>query len=75
MIKQGIKGKIVNIASGGEGFGFPGRPVYGASKADVENFTRSTAMELCDHGIRVNAIALVPTCNNRRNDVHCSHVW
>ena len=35
----------------------PGYSVYAACKAGMLNFTRSIALELGEHGIRVNAIA------------------
>jgi len=49
-------GSVVNISSlGGLRAGF-GLPVYRASKAAVQNFTQTAAIELGEHGIRVNAI-------------------
>lgn len=49
-------GAVINISSlGGLRAGF-GLPVYRASKAAVQNFTQTAAIELGEHGIRVNAI-------------------
>ncbi len=49
-------GSIVNISSlGGLRAGF-GLPVYRASKAAVQSFTQTSAIELGEHFIRVNAI-------------------
>lgn len=56
-------GSIINISSlGGLRAGF-GLPVYRASKAAVQNFTQTSAIELGEHFIRVNAIcpSNVPT--------------
>lgn len=63
MIEAGGGGAIVNVASI-EGFrAAPFYAVYAACKAGMINFTRTLAVELAEHGIRVNAIApdLVPT--------------
>lgn len=51
------RGRIVNIASMYARFGSPRNPAYGASKAGVEQLTRSLAIAWADDGIRVNAIA------------------
>lgn len=62
MAKHG-GGSVVNISSlGGLRAGF-GLPVYRASKAAVQNFTQTAAIELGEHFIRVNAIcpSNVPT--------------
>ena len=57
MIEAGRGGAIINIASI-EGFrAAPGYSVYAACKAGMANFTRSLALELAEHRIRVNAIA------------------
>jgi 3-oxoacyl-[acyl-carrier protein] reductase len=55
-------GSIVNTASIdgavlGQPTGSPELPHYAAAKAGVLGFTRAAAMELAQHGIRVNAIA------------------
>lgn len=57
MIGGGRGGSIVNVASS-EGFrAAPGFAVYAACKAAMVNFTRSAALELSEHGIRVNCLA------------------
>jgi NAD(P)-dependent dehydrogenase (short-subunit alcohol dehydrogenase family) len=50
-------GCIINTASVHAFQSWPGCAAYAASKGAVLAFTRSTAMELIPHGIRVNAIA------------------
>jgi NAD(P)-dependent dehydrogenase (short-subunit alcohol dehydrogenase family) len=63
MIAGGAGGSIINIASIEGLRAAPGYSVYAACKAGMTNFTRSIALELGEHGIRVNCIApdLVPT--------------
>ena len=63
MIEQGKGGAIINIASIEALRAAPFVSVYAACKAAMVNFTRTSALELAEHGIRVNAIApdLVPT--------------
>lgn len=51
------RGALVNIASMYARFGSPRNPAYGASKAAVEQLTKSLAMAWAPDGIRVNAIA------------------
>lgn len=50
-------GKVINIASMYARFGSPRNPAYGASKAGVEQLTKSLAIAWAEDGIRVNAIA------------------
>lgn len=50
-------GSIVNISSVVGQMGNPGQSNYCASKAGVEGFTRSVALEVASRGIRVNAVA------------------
>lgn len=50
-------GSVVNVASMYARFGSPRNPAYGASKAGVEQLTKSLAIAWADDGIRVNAIA------------------
>jgi NAD(P)-dependent dehydrogenase (short-subunit alcohol dehydrogenase family) len=56
-IEAGTKGAIVNISSGAARSGRPGGAHYSGSKAAVESLTHIFAIELGQHGIRVNAIA------------------
>jgi 3alpha(or 20beta)-hydroxysteroid dehydrogenase len=55
MIEQGA-GSIVNISSVAGLRGSPGGFAYGASKFAVTGMTKSAAMELARHGVRVNSI-------------------
>ncbi|MEM7745133.1 MAG: SDR family NAD(P)-dependent oxidoreductase [Pseudomonadota bacterium] len=61
MVAEGRKGAIVNVASNSGVFGGRGRAAYGASKAGLINLTQTMAIELAEHGIRVNAVAPGPT--------------
>jgi NAD(P)-dependent dehydrogenase (short-subunit alcohol dehydrogenase family) len=63
MIAGGRGGSIINVASIEGMRAAPGYSVYAACKAGMINFTRTIALELGEHGIRVNGIApdLVPT--------------
>ena len=62
MVKNG-GGSIINTASIAGINAGAGVMTYRASKAAVIHFTRSLAVDLADHGIRVNCIApgLIPT--------------
>ena len=51
------KGSLVNISSSAGHKPSPGAAHYGATKAAIESLTRSWALELAPHGVRVNAIA------------------
>jgi len=68
MIARAEGGAIINIASIEGLRAAPSYSVYAACKAGMLNFTRTLALELAEHGIRVNAIApdLVPTENMAR---------
>ncbi len=50
-------GAIVNVTSIEGARAAPGYAVYAACKAGINNLTRTLAVELSEHGIRVNAIA------------------
>jgi len=56
MIQQGTGGSIVNIASQAAKSGFPFAAAYTASKHGLVGLTRSNAVELGKHKIRVNAV-------------------
>jgi NAD(P)-dependent dehydrogenase (short-subunit alcohol dehydrogenase family) len=57
IIRGGRGGAIVNVSSIEGSRAAPGYAVYAACKAGMNNFTRTMALELADHRIRVNAIA------------------
>jgi NAD(P)-dependent dehydrogenase (short-subunit alcohol dehydrogenase family) len=57
MIRGGRGGTIVNVASIEASRAAPGYAVYASCKAGMLNFTRTMALELAEHRIRVNAIA------------------
>jgi 3-oxoacyl-[acyl-carrier protein] reductase len=52
-------GRIVNVSTEGADR-FPGEISYGASKAALESYSRSAALELAPHGITVNIVAPGP---------------
>jgi NAD(P)-dependent dehydrogenase (short-subunit alcohol dehydrogenase family) len=62
MIAQGRKGSIINIISTAGHQGEPWNVGYSTGKSGLLNFTRSVAMELAEHGIRVNS--LTPTATD-----------
>ena len=57
MIEHGRGGAIVNVSSGESLRPSPDLTPYGAAKAAVNHLTRTLALELGPHGIRVNAMA------------------
>lgn len=57
MIEGGRGGSIINVTSIEGSRAAPNYAVYAACKAGMISFTRSMALELSGHGIRVNAIA------------------
>lgn len=57
MVEQSIKGSIINIGSGCNKVAFPKLVDYAASKGGIEMFTKASAIELGEYGIRVNCVA------------------
>jgi rhamnulose-1-phosphate aldolase/alcohol dehydrogenase len=57
MIAQGIGGDIVYVASKNSVFAGPSNIAYSAAKADQAHQVRLLAVELGEHGIRVNGVA------------------
>jgi NAD(P)-dependent dehydrogenase (short-subunit alcohol dehydrogenase family) len=57
MIEGGRGGSIINVTSIEASRAAPNYAVYSACKAGVDNFTRTLAVELGEHQIRVNVIA------------------
>jgi len=56
MVDQGLGGDIVYIASKNSLFAGPNNLAYGAAKADQAHQVRLLAVELGEHGIRVNGV-------------------
>jgi 3-oxoacyl-[acyl-carrier protein] reductase len=57
MVAQGRGGSIINVVSIEGVRAAPLYAVYAAAKAGAINFTKTMALELAPHGIRVNALA------------------
>jgi 3-oxoacyl-[acyl-carrier protein] reductase len=56
-VAEGRAGAVVNISSGAATRARPGAAHYATSKAALEMLTRSCAVELGEHRIRVNAVS------------------
>lgn len=67
------RGVIINIVSTAGHQGEPGNVAYSTSKAGLLNFTRSVAMELATHGIRV--VSLTPTATDPDEAVDRARRW
>jgi len=55
-LKASKNASVVNFTSEAAHAGLSGRWVYPATKAAIEQFTRSAALDLAEYGIRVNAV-------------------
>jgi NAD(P)-dependent dehydrogenase (short-subunit alcohol dehydrogenase family) len=73
MIDQSRKGSIINIVSTAGHQGEPWNVGYSTGKGALLNFTRSVAMELGEHGIRVNS--LTPTATDAAEAVARAERW
>ncbi len=73
MIEQGRKGSIINIISTAGHQGEPNNIAYCTAKSGLLNFTRSAAMELVAHGIRVNS--LTPTATDPSESLERAARW
>lgn len=73
---QRSEGCVINIASMYSGFGSPKNPAYGASKAAVQQLTKSLAIAWAEHGIRVNSVApgFIVTEQSARSRTDPNHV-
>jgi NAD(P)-dependent dehydrogenase (short-subunit alcohol dehydrogenase family) len=56
MVSKGTKGKIVNVSSTSGYYGRNRAVAYTAAKGGVRNLTKSMAIQLAPHNIRVNAV-------------------
>jgi NAD(P)-dependent dehydrogenase (short-subunit alcohol dehydrogenase family) len=73
MIEQDRKGTIINIISTAGHQGEPNNIAYCTGKAGLLNFTRSAAMELVAHHIRVNS--LTPTATDPSESLERAARW
>lgn len=74
MIAGGVRGgSVINIISTAGHQGEPGNIAYSTSKCGLLNFTRSAAMELVSHDIRVNS--LTPTATDPSEQYERAERW
>jgi len=66
MVKNGVKGRVINFSSIASKAGTATQTHYGAAKGAVNSFTKSAAAALGPYGITVNAIlpGPIPTKHN-----------
>lgn len=57
LVEQKLPGSIISVTSIEGVRAAPGYATYAAAKAGVINYTKTAALELAPHGIRVNALA------------------
>jgi NAD(P)-dependent dehydrogenase (short-subunit alcohol dehydrogenase family) len=73
MIARKSGGSVINIASTAGHQGEPSNIAYSTAKSGILNFTRSAAMELVGHGIRVNS--LTPTATDPAQSFERAARW
>ncbi len=73
MIEQGRGGSIINVLSTAAWQGHAGNVGYCTGKSGLLNFTRSVAMELAPHGVRV--VSLTPTATDPAESVERAARW
>lgn len=73
MVEQERRGSIIVIVSTAGHQGQAGNIGYSTTKAGLLNFTRSAAMELARHGIRVNS--LTPTATDPAESIERAVAW
>jgi 3-oxoacyl-[acyl-carrier protein] reductase len=56
MVRQGVRGNVINIGSGAARKMRPSRVLYCTSKTTLERLSKGFALELAEHGIRVNVV-------------------
>jgi NAD(P)-dependent dehydrogenase (short-subunit alcohol dehydrogenase family) len=59
------KGTVINFGSLNGHIGVSPEVVYGCAKAAILHYTRSLALEMRPHGVRVNAVSPGPTTTAR----------
>lgn len=57
LVAAGLPGSVINVTSIEGARAAPGYAAYAAAKAGVINYTKTAALELATHRIRVNALA------------------
>lgn len=76
MVRQGIRGRIINVSSVGGIMAHSNLCAYDASKAGMDMLTRSAAVELAPRGITVNSVSpgAIRVARNKDEFAHASAV-